>query len=82
MKTTIDIADPILARAKHLAAKHHTTLRAIVEEALRARLALERRPHPRVRLETHTFAGNGLQEGLSWDDWTTMRSMGYEGRGG
>lgn len=82
MKTTIDIADPILARAKKMAREHDTTLRAIVEEALRARLALEGRAQPRAAVQTQTFAGNGLQEGLSWDDWTTIRSMGYQGRGG
>lgn len=36
MKTTIDIADDLLDRAKHEARREKRTLRAIVEEALRA----------------------------------------------
>jgi hypothetical protein len=82
MKTTIDIADPLLRRAKRLAAQRHTTLKAVVEEALRNALeqdARERRPKP---LRTHTFRGRGLQRGLSWDDWNTLRALAYEERGG
>ena len=81
MKTTIDIADPLLRRAKSLAARRNTTLRAIIEEALREALRGEqRRPPPRI--ETHTFRGRGLQRGLSWDDWAVLRGLAYEGRGG
>lgn len=39
MKTTLELDDRILERAKRLAAEQGTTLRAIVEDALRARLA-------------------------------------------
>lgn len=39
MKTTLEIDDRLLARAKRHAAAHGMTLRAVVEEALRARLA-------------------------------------------
>jgi hypothetical protein len=82
MKTTIDIADPLLRRAKQLAASRRTTLKAIIEEALRAALEREaraRRPEP---LRTHTVGGRGLQPGLSWNDWNTLRALAYEERGG
>ena len=82
MKTTIDIADPILAQAREVAARRGTTLKALVEEALRQVLAQERRPKKRFRLRTHTFKGNGLQAGLTWGDWDTFRGLAYEGRGG
>ena len=36
MKTTVDIADPVLERAKRLAEERKTTLKAILDEALRA----------------------------------------------
>jgi len=81
MKTTIDIADPILERAKKLAARRNTTLKAIVEDALRDTLRAEERK-PALHIETHTFRGRGLQPGLSWDDWGTLRALAYEGRGG
>jgi hypothetical protein len=83
MKTTIDIAEPLLRRAKQLAAQRNTTLKAVIEEALRSALEREtrgRRPPPPLR--THTFRGRGLQPGLSWDDWNTLRALAYEERGG
>jgi hypothetical protein len=51
MKTTLELDDRILERAKRLAAEQGTTLRAIVEDALRARLA----PRP-TRAEPYQFA--------------------------
>lgn len=82
MKTTIDIADSLLQRAKKLAVKQSTTLKAVVESALRDKLdrAHEREFEREVR--THVFTGNGLQSGLCWDDWATVRDTSYEGRGG
>jgi hypothetical protein len=82
MKTTIDIADPLLRRAKKLAAQRNTTLRMVIEEALRRTLDEEARVHPPVPLRTHTFRGRGLQAGLSWNDWNALRSFAYEERGG
>jgi hypothetical protein len=81
MKTTIDIADPLLERAKRLAARRGTTLKQVVEEALRDALHAESKAAPRVRLVTHTFRGHGLRAGLSWDDWSALRDLAYEGRG-
>jgi hypothetical protein len=81
MKTTINIADPLLRKAKAEAARRGTTLRAVVEEALRAFLQGGGRRGRPYRLETHTFGGNGLQPGLSWGDWNLMRDLAYEGRG-
>ncbi|MBI4868050.1 MAG: DUF2191 domain-containing protein [Candidatus Wallbacteria bacterium] len=82
MKTTIDIAEPILARAKRLAAKRHTTLKAVIESALREALEQEGRPGKPFKVRTHVVKGRGLQPGLSWDDWSTLRELAYEGRGG
>ncbi len=81
MKTTINIADPLLRQAKEEAARRGTTLKVVVEEALRGFLQGGRRPGKPYRLETHTFGGNGLQPGLSWGDWSTLRDLAYEGRG-
>jgi hypothetical protein len=81
MKTTIDIADPILRDAKRLAARRKTTLREVVEQALRDLIAKERERPQKVVIETRTFKGQGLQPGLSWDDWSTLRDLSYEGRG-
>jgi hypothetical protein len=81
MKTTIEISDPLLRRAKRLAAQRGTTLRVVIEEALAQALAAgERETAAPVR--THVFGGRGLQPGLDWSDWNAIRARGYEGRGG
>lgn len=82
MKTTVDIADPILKRAKRLAAKRGTTLRIVIEEALREKLAREADAEGDTEgVQTHAVQGRGLQPGLSWEDVRTLRDLAYEGRG-
>ncbi len=82
MKTTIEISDPLLRRAKRLAAKRGTTLKAVIEDALRTELAAAEAGAVGTSVRTHTFRGRGLKAGLAWDDWATIRSLVYEGRGG
>jgi hypothetical protein len=43
MKTTLDLDDGLLARAKALAARERTSLTALIEEGLRLRLQSRRR---------------------------------------
>jgi len=81
MKTTIDIAEPLLKRARKLAARRNTTLRAVVEQALRETLERESKPRGRSPVEIRTFRGRGLQPGLSWGAWSAWRDLAYEGRG-
>ena len=66
MRTIISLDDRLHRRAKSYAAEHGTTLTALVEEALRARLT-ERRARPRPPVRLPTFKGEGLQGGLSLD---------------
>lgn len=81
MKTTVDIADQLLRRAKRVASRRGTTVKSLIEDALRKELAAaEARGTSPVR--THTFGGRGLQAGLSWADWAAIRAISYEGRGG
>jgi hypothetical protein len=82
MKTTIDIPDALLKQVRRLAAERNTTVKAIVESALRDALAKARPMPGESPLQLHVFAGEGLQTGLSWDDWSSIRSLSYEGRGG
>lgn len=83
MKTTIDIADALLLQAKRLAARRQTTLKAVIEAALRDALAAEQgRAGDSFGLRTHTFKGRGLQPGLSWENWGDVLALSYEGRGG
>ena len=82
MKTTIDIAEPLLQKAKLLAVERRTTLKALVEEGLTRVLGAEPRPRKRFRLRKCAFGGSGLQPGLSWGDWDTIRDLSYGTRGG
>ncbi len=66
MRTTITIDEGLLADAKKRAAELDITLSAIIEDALRERLARSRTTRkPRFRLVT--FGGGGLQPGVTWN---------------
>ena len=83
MKTTIEISDALLVAAKRAAAERGTTLRTIVEAALRRYLETTvggAQASPRLR--RCTFRGRGLQPGISESDWSRLRERAYEGRGG
>lgn len=76
MKTTIEIADDLLARARRQARKERTTLRALVDEALRQRLA---RPAASggFRLRRHAFTGHGTQQAIAEGRWDSVRDLIY-----
>jgi hypothetical protein len=82
MKTTIEIADPLLAEAKALAARRGTTLRAVLEQGLRAVLAEERGPHEAFRLRDASVDGRGLSAEFRDANWQRILDDSYEGRGG
>lgn len=58
MKTTVEIDDRLLERAKRYASAHGTTLRAVVEEALRARLAPRPEGKAQYRFAPPTVRGS------------------------
>lgn len=67
MRTIITLDDELHRRAKAFAARHGTTLAALVEEALRLRL-LRPSPPRGGPVNLPTFRGDGLQPGVSLDD--------------
>jgi hypothetical protein len=58
MKTTLSLDDRLLTRAKALAAAEGTTLSSLVEDALRARLALRAVARGAFRLQAPTVRGS------------------------
>jgi hypothetical protein len=80
MKTTLDIADPLLHEARKIAARERTTLRALVEQGLRKIIAERKTARP-FRLRKVTFKGRGLVAELRGADWDKIRDLAYEGRG-
>ena len=71
MRTIISLDDDLHRRAKAYAARLGTSLTALIEEALRLRLA---RPPARSKppAPLPTFRGDGLQPGVSLDDLDTV----------
>ena len=80
MKTTVEIADSLLAEARKVASRERTTVRALMEEGLR-RLLKERGQRARFRLRKATFKGKGLHPDVAEGSWERIRDMIYEGRG-
>lgn len=80
MKTTVEIADDLLQKAKHLASKERTTLRTLIEEGLRLVLG-KRRGRGRFQLRKASVGGKGLQPGIADGDWAALRDSIYGGRG-
>ena len=72
MKTTIEIAAPILQDARELARREGVTLQLLVEEGLRMVLAA-RQSRERFRLQDAGFKGRGLQDGVEEGRWAIVR---------
>lgn len=68
-RTTIRLDDQLLKEAKRLAADSGTTLTAVIEESLRARLYRARdRGVARSPVRLKTSGAGGLQPGIDLDD--------------
>jgi Arc/MetJ family transcription regulator len=80
MKTTIDIADPLLAEAKRIAARKHTTVRALVEDGLRRVLDDAERDSEPFVLRDGRFRGRGMKPEFE-RNWEAIRDVIHEGRG-
>ena len=79
MKTTVDIADSLLARAKRHARRSGRPLRALIEEGLR-RVLSEDAKESAYELPDRSVGdpgGKNPLEGLSWQD---LRDEIYGGR--
>ncbi len=81
MKTTIEIADPLLRAARKLASREGVTLKALVERGLH-RVIAETEGGAPFRLRKASFKGKGLQPDMADADWRRIRQKAYEGRGG
>ncbi len=79
MKTTIDISDALLERAKKHASRSGTTLRALVEEGLRWVLSTERRAM-RYRMPDRSVGKPGGRNPLEQYSWPELRDEIYGGR--
>ena len=75
MKTTVEIADDLLTRLRRQARRERKTLRQLLDEALRQRLAAPAgKP---FRLKKRPFKGEGRQPGVAEGQWETVRDLIY-----
>ena len=76
MRTTIDFQDDLLVELKRVAAESNRTLKDLVEDAVRAALALRRTgATSTVRQALVTFRGNGVQRGVNLDSTSELLDL-------
>lgn len=71
MRTTVRLDQELLAQAKAHAARTHRTLNELIEQALRARLEVERNTQ-RPAGPVPTFSGRGPRPGIDINDSATL----------
>jgi hypothetical protein len=80
MRTSVDIPDPLLRRARSLARQRGITLRQLRIDGLRAALDHETSPSEH-RMEDRSYGEGGLVGGLSWSDVERLDELTYGDRG-
>ncbi len=80
MKTTVNIADPLLSEAQAIAARDKTTLKELVNEGLR-KVVSERKDFKPFKLRDGSFGGGKTNTELGHLIWEDIVDKVYEGRG-
>ena len=72
MRTTINLPDDLILRAKKAALDADTTLTEFIADALRESLAQRRREKRTLELEINPSGGGGLSPGVDLDDTSAL----------
>jgi len=80
MKTTIEISDPLLGRARRMAEREGVTLRTLIERGP-ARFVRETKKPVAFKLRRAAFKGHGLQAEFRDASWETLSEAAYKRRG-
>jgi hypothetical protein len=81
MKTTFDLPDPLLDKARRVAASRGTTVKALVEAGLRKVIEEHSQPPKPFKLKNASIKGSGLQPAAQGLTWAQLLELSYEGRG-
>ena len=75
MRTTLNLDDALMREVKVLARGTGKTMTAVIEDALRERLARRRAPVPVPQFRLPTVGGNGLLPGVDLDNNAALRDL-------
>jgi len=75
MRTTINLPDEVLSRAKKAALETRTTLTDFIANALAEALARRRRRRPSIPADLVTYGTGGLQPGVDLDDTSALLDL-------
>lgn len=81
MKTTIELPDELLDRARHLARQEGTTLRAVLEEGLHRALRARQPGRRSEPFRIQPFDGDGLTPEFESAGWARIRDEIHRDRG-
>ena len=75
MRTTINLPDELIQRAKKAAHEAGTTLTEIIANALREALLKGRRKQPRRKIKLTTYGEGGTFPGIDLDDTSAVLDL-------
>ena len=75
MRTTINLPDELIQRAKKAALEADTTLTEIIANALREALLRGRRKQPRRKIKLTTYGEGGTFPGVDLDDTSAVLDL-------
>jgi hypothetical protein len=81
MKTTVEIAEDLFARAREVARAEGTSLRSLIEEGLQTALARREQRNVPYKWPDLSVGGEGLVAEVAEGGWEAIRDKIYKGRG-
>jgi len=75
MRTTINLPDDLLAQIKKLAATSHSTVTALIGDALREALAKRRHKRRNGRVTLPTYGKKGLRADVDLDESAALLDL-------
>jgi hypothetical protein len=77
VKTTVEIADPLFEKARALAEREGTTLRALIEEGLRSVVGRRAESKPFKLRDASFKGGGGMNPEFAEGGWERIRAAIY-----